>query len=232
MEIWTAFTIGALGSFHCVGMCGPIALALPLDRQNRLARIFGAIVYNTGRVFTYALVGSIFGLLGRGFIMVGTQQWVSVAVGMLILVSVLLPTAVKYRMSPNSGVSRLISQLKRKMGGLLRQRNYRSLLAIGVLNGFLPCGLVYLAVAGAIATGTFYSGAAFMAAFGLGTLPVMLVATLLGNLLSLRVRGLIRKSMPVIIACIGLLFIARGLDLGIPYISPSVNTTQVLDCCQ
>ena len=233
MEIfWTALTVGALGSFHCVGMCGPIALALPLDRSSTYSKVAGGITYNLGRVLTYATMGALFGLLGRGFAMVATQQYVSIGAGILIIISVALPAATTHRFMPTGLLTKQIMRLKSAMGNLLRQKSYSSLLLIGVLNGFLPCGVVYLAIAGAIATGTPAAGSLFMVFFGLGTIPVMLMVVMLGNLLSLKVRGLIRKSVPIVMLCIGLLFIARGMDLGIPYLSPKIQAQQVLNCCQ
>jgi len=232
MEIWTALTIGALGSFHCVGMCGPIALALPLDRTNHFTKTAGALAYNLGRALTYAAFGAIFGLLGRGFTLIATQQWVSIGAGVLIVLSVALPAAASHKLLPSKLLAKPITRLKARLGSQLRDKSYKSLLFIGVLNGFLPCGMVYLAIAGAIAMGTPAGGALFMALFGLGTLPVMLLIALLGNMLSLKVRSLINKSVPVIMLCIGLLFIVRGLDLGIPYLSPKVQAGQVLECCQ
>jgi uncharacterized protein len=223
MELWTAFTIGALGSFHCIGMCGPIALALPVHNGGNGKKIMGSLVYNLGRVSTYAIFGAIFGTVGKGFSLFSSQQWLSVALGGLIVISVVVPTAFKNRLNPASSISRGIGKIKGGMQHFFRQRSYRALFSIGLLNGLLPCGMVYLAVAGAVATGDSLSGAAYMALFGLGTLPVMWGTVLAGNMISLRLRGLIRRSMPVVIACIGILFIIRGLNLGIPYVSPKME---------
>ncbi len=231
IEYWTALTIGALGSFHCVGMCGPIALALPIQPKSGSSKFLGGLTYNLGRIFTYAIFGAIFGSIGKGFTFFGTQQYLSIALGILILLSVLIPFGILNKINPNSYISRFIGQLKGGMRKFLMQRSYKSLLTIGLLNGLLPCGLVYIGIAGAIGTGNPLNGAIFMALFGLGTLPIMFGVTLLGNLISIKIRTLVRKSFPVIVACIGILFIVRGLNFGIPYLSPKAENDQVIECC-
>ncbi|MDW7695237.1 sulfite exporter TauE/SafE family protein [Flammeovirgaceae bacterium SG7u.111] len=231
MELWTAFTVGALGSFHCIGMCGPIALALPLKNRDFSTRFFGTATYNLGRILTYALLGSAFGAIGQALGFIGTQQWISITIGVLILLSVLLPATFTKKLNPESFIAKGIGRVKSGMRGLFMSRSYKSLFLIGLLNGLLPCGLVYLALAGSVATGHAWSGAAYMALFGLGTFPIMLSISLLGNMIGVRVRNQIRRAMPVIIACIGVLFIVRGLNLGIPYLSPRVTPQRVIECC-
>jgi hypothetical protein len=170
----SALTLGLLGSFHCVGMCGPIALAIPLKTDSWLARIFGGVLYNLGRAITYAVMGAVFGLLGRGLVMSGFQQWVSIIMGAIMILSVITPSIYKNRFNADKGVFSFVGKLKMSLGKLFAQRSYSSLLMIGLLNGLLPCGLVYFAIAGAIATGSSASGSLFMFIFGLGTLPMLL----------------------------------------------------------
>lgn len=231
MEYWTALTIGALGSFHCVGMCGPIALALPLGRTNKSSKFLGSGTYNLGRVLTYAALGAFLGAMGQALGFMGAQQWLSIALGILILLSVLLPATLKNRFSPESYISRSVGKVKASMGALFRQQGLKPLFLIGLLNGLLPCGLVYLALAGAIATGNSISGSIYMALFGLGTIPIMLGLSLLGNMISLRARNNIRKAIPVFVAIMGIMFIVRGMDLGIPYLSPKVTPQHFMECC-
>lgn len=216
----SALTLGLLGSFHCVGMCGPIALAIPLKTDSWLARIFGGILYNLGRAITYAVMGAVFGLLGRGLVMSGFQQWVSIVMGAIMILSVITPSIYKNRFNADKGVFSFVGKLKMSLGKLFAQRSYGSLLMIGLLNGLLPCGLVYFAIAGAIATGSSASGSLFMFIFGLGTLPMLLAISLLGNMITLELRKKITKLIPYAIVFIGVLFILRGLSLGIPYLSP------------
>ena len=174
MMLLTAFTIGLLGSFHCLGMCGPIALALPVHDQASLRRWIGRLTYNTGRISTYGLLGGLFGLFGRSLAMAGFQQSVSVALGVAIILEVILPTTLVHRLNPNHRIARFIGQVKKSMQTLFSVRTYPALFGLGTLNGLLPCGLVYVGLAGATATGNAAAGVAYMAIFGLGTLPMML----------------------------------------------------------
>ncbi len=225
--IIAALSLGLAGSFHCVGMCGPIALAIPLNNSNWITRISGSLLYNLGRAFTYLVMGAVFGLLSTGFVMAGFQKWVSIIMGSIMVLSVLFPSLYKNRFNFEKSTFSFIGRLKFKMGDLLKKRSLFSLLLIGILNGFLPCGLVYIALAGALATGSIISGVIFMFLFGIGTLPMLFFISILGNVISLQLRKRITKAIPVIIVMIGILFILRGLGLGIPYISPLDKKLQI-----
>ncbi|WKN41134.1 sulfite exporter TauE/SafE family protein [Tunicatimonas pelagia] len=218
--IVTAFAIGLLGSFHCLGMCGPIALALPVRDQASLRRWLGRLAYNLGRITTYAFLGGLFGLLGQSLAMAGLQQTLSVALGILIVLGVALPTTLLLRVSPNHYIARMIGRVKKSMQRLFAVRTYPAMFGLGTLNGLLPCGLVYVGLAGAIATGYATEGAVYMAAFGLGTLPMMLGVSFLGQWISVPLRNKVRKAVPVLVSAVGILFILRGLSLDIPYVSP------------
>lgn len=229
MELLAALTLGLIGSFHCIGMCGPIAIALPLTHSNWLSKILGASIYNIGRALTYGLMGVFFGLLGKGFKLAGLQQWVSILMGAIMIISVLFPVLFKNWSQLDGLINKFVSQLKKAFSNLFKNHSYNSLFLIGLLNGFLPCGLVYMAIAGAVATGEVLNGVMYMIIFGLGTLPVMLSVSLIGNLISTRFRNRIRKFIPVFIVIIGLLFILRGMNLGIKYISPKLNKTNTTE---
>lgn len=227
--IWSAFLIGLFGSFHCIGMCGPIALALPVQLNNKVSLVVGRILYNLGRAITYAMIGLVFGLIGESLSLAGFQQSVSVIAGILILIMVLLPSRVSqklYLLKPAYGFTNF---LKKKFGVLLKQKSVTATFLIGLLNGFLPCGLVYIAVAGAIATGGYLDGAMYMFVFGIGTLPIMLAVSLAGNFISLNVRKRINKMIPAFMIVLAFLFILRGMNLGIPYISPQLRQSEIVD---
>ncbi len=231
--LWTAITLGFLGSFHCVGMCGPIALALPLNQQSYFTKLFGVMLYNIGRMFTYALFGALFGLVGQSFVIAGYQQGLSITLGIVIVTMVIMPASIANRFKITASIYSVIGNIKKKLGSLFQQKTYSSLFFIGTLNGILPCGLVYLGIAGAIATGNGIQGSVFMAMFGFGTFPAMILLSLLGNTISISFRSKIRKVMPVFVACMGLLLILRGMNLGIPYVSPEMSATKVEchKCC-
>lgn len=219
MEILlTGLVLGLMGSFHCVGMCGPIAISLPLNGQNYFQKVLGGVLYNLGRTVTYALLGAIFGLIGQGFQLMGFQKWVSIIMGSIMIISVLLPSIFR---KINTGNDFPLSEMVRSaMQRLFKNKSFTGLFLIGMLNGLLPCGLVYMAIAGAIGTSDLFLGIAFMVLFGLGTLPMLLMVSIVGNLVTLSLRNKINKVIPVIVVVIGVLFILRGLSLGIPYISP------------
>jgi len=231
--LFTAFAIGALGSFHCIGMCGPIALALPLNRETSLRRVMGSLLYNSGRISTYALIGAFFGFLGQGFVLAGFQQSISILLGILVIMGVALPAAFVHKLSPNHVIAKGIAKVKVRMQKLFAIRSYPSMFFIGSLNGLLPCGLVYLGVAGATAMGNPGEGALYMLLFGLGTWPVMVLVSFFGNWIGIGIRNRIKSAMPVLVMLMGIFFILRGLSLDIPYVSPAIssgNSTSVEVC--
>jgi sulfite exporter TauE/SafE len=150
--------LGFLGSFHCVGMCGPIALALPIGRWSTIKKISGILLYNFGRVFTYAIIGLFFGAIGMGFSLAGLQQIISVILGVSIIAIVIMPSSISHRLDSLTQHIPYIPIVKRKIIALFREKTFSSLAIIGMLNGLLPCGFVYMALAGAIATGHSLNG--------------------------------------------------------------------------
>jgi uncharacterized protein len=230
--IFAAFTIGLLGSFHCVGMCGPLALSLPLNSDSLWAKFSGSVLYNAGRIVTYSAFGLVFGTIGKSVALFGYQQWLSVILGVLIIVFIILPKQVTV-ISKKNIVMRFFEKLRSSLGQLFLKQNYSSLFSIGLLNGLLPCGLVYMAVAGAVATGDIVKSILFMASFGLGTLPVMWSVAFFGNYINIGIRQKIRKAYPYMMMLMACLLILRGMDLGIPYISPKVDVDKkaVHSCC-
>lgn len=235
MELWTAFLIGLAGSLHCIGMCGPIAVAISPGRGSRPNKIFGLVLYNLGRSVTYGVIGLAAGLVGRTIHVVGYQQGVSIALGVLLLLAILLPSRFGALITGTRIHARLTVLLGRAWNRLMGENSARSLLVIGLLNGFLPCGLVYVALAGAITTGGGIAGSLFMIMFGLGTLSVMLAVSLAGRLLGVGFRNKLRHLVPVAGAMLAVLFILRGMSLGIPYVSPKEQITETgqttMDCC-
>lgn len=219
-DITAAIVLGLIGSFHCIGMCGPIAVALPVSNKSWGLKISGTILYNVGRAITYGLMGAVFGVLGEGIQLGGLQSWVSIAMGVIMITTVLFPVLFRNTRFLDRYIYGYVDKLKNQLAPLFRNSSLGSLFFIGLLNGLLPCGLVYVALAGAIATGGVASGAMFMFVFGLGTLPMLALVTLLGNVITGRFKSFVNKLIPYVIVIIGALFILRGLNLGIPYISP------------
>lgn len=232
MELLTGFLVGLLGSFHCAGMCGPIALALPIGGGNLL---LGRILYNFGRIITYSLLGLLFGLLGNRIALFGFQQTLTISIGVIILIAVLLPYKYKSYIASKSGFYKIFNSVKSSLGFLLRKHNKSSLLGIGIFNGLLPCGFVYIGATGAAALADPLKGMLFMAMFGLGTIPVMLGASLIGSFVNFKIRTKLVKMVPVFSLILAAVFIMRGLNLGIPYLSPKLSdknktTTEEVIC--
>lgn len=206
-----AFIMGGLGSLHCVGMCGPLALSLPAVGNTHLAKFNGTFLYNIGRVFTYSTLGAGLGALGNSFAILGFQQGLSIVMGVIIIVVLLFPKK-PWVSNSDHFTQRVFSNLRSPLSRLFRQQNYKSMFYIGLLNGLLPCGLVYMAAAGAIATGSVIKGSLFMAAFGFGTFPLMWSLSFFGNFINLQARTKIRKAYPYLMFLMACLLIVRGLN--------------------
>ncbi|SMO45665.1 sulfite exporter TauE/SafE family protein [Solitalea koreensis] len=218
-----AIVFGFVGSFHCIGMCGPIALALPFSNHEGLAKVVAIFTYNIGRIITYAIIGALFGLLGLGIRLAGYQQLLSISLGIFIIFSVLAP----YLYQSNAGLlKKPISFISNKIGNLLKQSNYASLFCIGLLNGLLPCGFVYLGIVWTTSLANIGQGILFMVFFGLGTLPAMLGVSFATSMISIQWRNRIKRLVPSFIIILGMILIIRGLNLGIPYLSPEINHQQ------
>lgn len=229
MFLLAAISLGFLGSFHCIGMCGPIALALPVKRNSPWNIFLGSLIYNVGRIITYACIGMLFGIVGKGFALAGLQNTLSIVLGATILIFLFIPKQ-SIASIHFGGVFHLLEKLKSGIRKLFGIHTLQSLFFIGLLNGLLPCGLVYLGVSGSVATGDALKGSLFMATFGLGTLPAMLTVTLMRDYISIRFREKIRKAIPVFVGIMAVLLILRGLNLGIPYVSPSIKNTNGIEC--
>ena len=219
--LFSAFVLGLLGSFHCVGMCGPIAFMLPVDRTNSFKKVSQIAIYHFGRLLAYGIIGLVFGLIGKSLYFFGFQQQLSIAIGILMILVVLIPQKTFKKYNFSRPIYNLISKVKSALGSALKKKTLDTFITIGFLNGFLPCGLVYMAVFAAIAGGNALNGAFYMAVFGLGTIPLMTTAIYFSNFLKGTARQKIQKAIPVFVVFIGALFILRGLGLGIPYLSPA-----------
>ncbi len=211
--------LGLVSSFHCVGMCGPIAFVLPVQGLSPAKKLPGILLYNFGRVFTYTLLGLFFGLIGQRIFIAGFQQWFSVLMGVLILI-MMLSFRLKKKLLHVPVIDRASLKLQAFIVHSLHKQQRFTLFTIGAANGLLPCGMVYFAVAGALATGSVEGSTAFMAAFGLGTMPLMILLSQFGVILSLTARNFMKKLVPYFLASMAVLLILRGLNLNIPYISP------------
>ncbi|MGI4020015.1 MAG: sulfite exporter TauE/SafE family protein [Janthinobacterium lividum] len=218
-----AFFTGLFGSVHCIGMCGPLAFSVPVMRQGWYFLLFDKLIYQVGRIISYVFLGLIIGMIGRQIWLAGLQQIISLLSGVLILIAAFSRL---FRLSIlNNQSSFLLKPFNRLFGYALKHKANH--LIIGIVNGFLPCGFVYLALAGAVNTGTVSEAVNYMFWFGAGTLPLMFIAAVSTGFASPLVRNRINKTIPYLMICLGCWFILRGMELNIPYLSPPKITSSV-----
>jgi sulfite exporter TauE/SafE len=220
----SAFLMGLAGSLHCIGMCGPIALSLPTAGKTAAAKVTGALLYNFGRITTYAAFGLVFGWVGRSFAWFGWQQKISILLGAAILVFLLFPVFFPGK-TLHPVISRAMAAVRNQLAKTIFRASPQALYTTGILNGLLPCGLVYMALTGAAITGDPVKGMSFMALFGAGTLPAMFATGFFGQWLKQPVRLKMRQLYPALMAIMAMLLILRGLNLGIPLVSPKINAS-------
>ena len=220
--IWSAFVIGLVGSLHCIGMCGPIVFVLPGASDSRREFIVGRVLYNMGRAVTYALLGAVVGVLGQFVALAGYQQVLGIVAGVLMILSVVIPSNATARFFP-SQINTWTAGLKTRLGNKLSAGSTRSMFLIGILNGLLPCGLVYAALAASLAAGSIQGSATYMFVFGLGTVPMLFALSYASGLISGGLRRKVARIIPVTIGIMGVFFLLRGLALGIPFISPNME---------
>lgn len=203
----TALTTGLVGSLHCVGMCGPLAMALPVGRLPRSQRSLSVGTYHLARLTAYAILGTLLGTVGQGLLLLGLQRPVSIGAGLFLVAWTLLARG-RFGSLTSAKPTRWIVG---PMGRFLQQPSWRSFAALGFLNGLLPCGFVYVALAGAITTGNALQSAAYMAVFGAGTVPALLLVRSVPALFPVRLRRHFTRLMPIMAVFVGLLLLARGL---------------------
>jgi hypothetical protein len=229
MNILAPLILGFAGSLHCIGMCGPLVLALPLAAAEKWQVLRQMLVYHAGRILTYMALGVVFGLLGKGIAVAGFQKTLSIAAGLLMISMAFLTWRFDMILAAVPGFGVFTRKVQSRMGQLMRTHPGRVTFSMGLLNGLLPCGMVYAALAGAIAAGDIPDGAAFMAIFGLGTLPLLLAVSVLGRLFNVSVRQKIKLAQPVLLTIAGLLLLQRGLHLDLSLFESAVPKAG-MDC--
>lgn len=231
MLLSTAILFGFLGSLHCLGMCAPIAWAIPQNEKKRSAWAVNRLAYNTGRAITYSVLGAFVGVFGQLLLFAGIQQWLSILAGITVVAGALmlngkLPSSLSFKPAQKAFIF-----IKTRIGSLLRVNNLKSNFALGLLNGLLPCGLVYMALIAALSMGSVLGGAAYMALFGLGTFPMMIGAAFLGVSFRGKFNNIWIRFMPKMLVLVGLLLILRGMNLDIPYLSPALSNQSEITVC-
>lgn len=221
--------LGLGSSLHCAGMCGPLVLSMPFSDRHGRPSINNVVLYHMGKTISYTILGALFGIFGMGLKIAGSQQFFSIGFGLLILILVIGP---KINNTINNYLRKIENRWSHAMIRLSNAARGRTLLILGLSNGFIPCGIIYIALAASVMTYNALDGAIFMALFGIGTIPI-LSFIILGQKM---IREKIKFKMPNISMWLSIilasLFILRGLGLNIPYISPAINKDQKLECCK
>jgi uncharacterized protein len=227
--IWAAFVLGLSSSLHCVGMCGPLLLTLPFAQDTKMRTIVNLAVYHSGRILTYLTLGFLLGLLGQGVAIASGQKVLSMVAGSLMIAMALGSWRWEYWMSNLAGFAPFTNRLKIVIGKCIAQRGHGSLFTLGLLNGLLPCGMVYIALAGAISTTDAITGGVFMLLFGIGTLPLLFTVVWVGRSVQPLLRSRIKIIQPLLLAVAGVLLIQRGMNLDISLFESTVPPAQI-DC--
>lgn len=222
--MWSAFILGLAGSLHCIGMCGPLILALPLGQAGKIR---SWLIYHGGRVLTYAAMGLFFGLLGKGLMLAGIQKGLSIGAGILMIALAFTAWRLEQLVNALPGFARFTRSVQHRMGTVLREHPKGAVLSMGLLNGLLPCGMVYAALAGAIAAGGAREGAFYMVLFGAGTTPLLLATTVWGRAFSTDVRRRFRLLQPLLMTAAGAILILRGLNLDLSLFESAVPPADV-----
>lgn len=226
--IFSALSLGFATGFHCIGMCGPIALSMGLSKKQAINFHLQNTTYNLGRIVTYSVLGGVLGILGEGFRLAGLQQYLTLLVGITLVVMAFFSFTKGDFANKIPVLNRLLLQVKIRLGKLLSQKDLKSRFLTGILNGLLPCGMVYVALTASLAAGGVLEGALFMTLFGIGTFPFLFLVVLFGGMLNTALRIKVLKIMPVLMLIMGSLIIIRALELGIPFISPDKQALEVL----
>jgi sulfite exporter TauE/SafE len=225
------FLMGLLGSVHCIGMCGPLMMALPITHKTDFQKIVALFLYHAGKIFSYTILGVLLGLFGSQFPVFGFQRNISIVLGVTMLLYVLYVFVLKPRHIQWWPLSSMYNLIVKNLSKLFKSSTIFAFLIIGMLNGLLPCGMIYLALSSSLATQNILHGGLLMAFFGLGTVPALMMVAIGGQYMGFAFRRKIQKILPVFIFGMGVLLLLRGLNLGIPYISPITGLgTDVISC--
>jgi hypothetical protein len=224
----SGFTLGLAGSLHCIGMCGPLSLALPTHHLPAIRKFISLVTYQLGRIITYSCIGLVSGAAGRRIFISGYQQWFSIGMGILILFFAILYFSRKSASLKFTFVDRYYTSVQNLIVRLLRSSSgIKGFILLGMANGLLPCGMVYVALATAFSFTEVFESVFFMAMFGAGTLPAMMLVAYTIPVPLTKARHFFKKAVPSFMVAMAVLLILRGMNLGIPFISPQLPDTPV-----
>jgi len=228
----SALVLGLLSSLHCLGMCGPLVIGILPQNKSSLGKTGILILYHSGRLLVYGLLGFVAGLIGQKLFIGNLQQSLSISLGVILILFVL---SKYFPLSKYFRLNFINTYLNRMMGYFLSINNFSKYIFLGGLNGLLPCGMVYIALAGAFSITSALGSFLFMIVFGLGTLPLLTLISGVGVFLKAKTKMSIIRWQPVFLTFFAILLIVRGLNLGIPYFSPQIvesSQTKQMECCK
>jgi len=226
------FLMGLIGSVHCIGMCGPLVMALPISQQTNFQKWQSILLYHAGKITSYAVLGILLGMFGSQLPLYGVQENLSIVMGSIMLLYVIYIFVIKSQLAPKFlKFNLLYTFIVKKMGYLFKSKNRAVFYFIGILNGLLPCGMIYVALTSALATQNILQGGLIMTFFGIGTMPALIMVAIGGQYFSMAIRKNLQNLLPVFIFSMGILLILRGMNLGIPYLSPHLGIgTDKISC--
>ena len=218
------FLMGLIGSVHCIGMCGPLVMALPIAKQTNFQKWQSILLYHAGKISSYTILGILLGLFGSQLPLYGVQENLSIVMGSIMLLYVVYVFVNKPIFIPSFlQFNLLYTFIVKKMGLLFKSKNRAVFYFIGILNGLLPCGMIYVALTSALATQNILQGGLIMTFFGIGTMPALIMVAVGGQYFGINIRKKIQNLLPIFIFTVGVLLILRGMNLGIPFISPHLG---------
>ncbi len=223
----TALLLGLAGSLHCVGMCGPLLLALPLDAATKRQILSNMLVYHSGRILTYMALGLLFGLIGQGLAVAGLQKLLSIVAGFILIGIAFMAWRFEWMVTALPGFAVFTNRVKLGIRHLIQTNPKGSYFSIGLLNGLLPCGMVYAALASAISCSSGLEGSLFMAIFGAGTLPLLLLVSVFGRSLNPSLRQRIKIWQSILLCVVAFLLIWRGIHLDLSIFETSIPRTMM-----
>lgn len=225
-----AFTLGLAGSLHCAGMCGPLVMIVHGGGQLKDSSWWlNKLMYHLGRIIVYSFFGLVAGLIGAGIVSLGFQQWLSLIAGISLLIIILWPYLPIKKMNAGKG---LFSFIQHFFNSFIRSTNRSKYFVLGIINGFLPCGLVYAAMAASISAGSTWGSILFMMIFGMATSPILIAIASFSGVIQKKIKSKSLGYVRIGFSLLAILFILRGANLGIPYLSPKLKVeTCEVDCC-
>jgi uncharacterized protein len=202
---WTALIMGLAGSLHCAGMCSPLAFALTKGKPFLLS----GILYNSGRVLVYALLGGLASSFGSILNLAPYQKVLSILLGVFFLLAGFGISNMRIP-SIGSALTRFTSFLKNMFGSLITKKSWTATFLLGMMNGLLPCGLTYMALSVCLILPQASDGFLFMIYFGLGTWPVMIGLSKLFNVIKWRRNFSLSRLSKIAMIFIGCLLVFRA----------------------